>query len=183
MPARHFRKRPWYLCIAWDGSRLTVRCSFTEYVTTLSVWQMALDVRRSRRSHSSAFKTLPVGCSIRLYEREALLLHHLQANCYIITYCCFCLSCWQSYIRIFCTIMTRNAQNKPKMVTACLSICFNLDSDERLSVKFCIWSMCIHLITSIYQPTNTHIISHKTLLNTPTCFDLVRSSSGSFVPC
>jgi len=42
-------------------------------------------------------------------------------------------------------------------------------------------------ITSIYQPTNAHIISHKTLLkhfkNTPTCFDLVRSSSGSFVPC
>ena len=37
--------------------------------------------------------------------------------------------------------------------------------------------------TSIYQRTNAHIISHKTLLNTPTCFDLVRSSSGSFVPC
>jgi len=42
-------------------------------------------------------------------------------------------------------------------------------------------------ITSIYQPTNAHIISHKTLSKhfkiTPTCFDLVRSSSGSFVPC
>jgi len=38
-------------------------------------------------------------------------------------------------------------------------------------------------ITSIYQPTNAHIISHKTLSNTPTCFDLVRSSSGSFIPC
>ena len=25
--------------------------------------------------------------------------------------------------------------------------------------------------TSIYQPTNAHIISHKTLQNTPTCFD------------
>ena len=42
-------------------------------------------------------------------------------------------------------------------------------------------------ITSIYQPTNAHTISHKTLSkhfkNTPTCFDLVRSSSGNFVPC
>ena len=38
-------------------------------------------------------------------------------------------------------------------------------------------------ITSIYQPTNAHIISHKTLQNIPTCFDVVRSSSGSLVPC
>jgi len=38
-------------------------------------------------------------------------------------------------------------------------------------------------ITKVYQLTNAHLISHKTLQNTPTCFDLVRSSPGSLVPC
>lgn len=146
MPAWHFRRRPWYWCIAWDGSWLTVRCSFTEYVTTLSVWQMALIVRQPRRLHSSVFKTLAVGCFNKNVPKRNFASSSLagQLLCH---YLVLFLSVLLTKLHIFCTIMTRNAQNKPRMVTPCLSICFNLDSDERLSVKFCIWS--IHLILGL----------------------------------
>ena len=55
----------------------------------------------------------------------------------------------------------------------------NIEMDINLIVAPCIFCR----ITSTYEPTNAHIISYKTLYNTPTCFDLDRSSSGSFVPC
>jgi hypothetical protein len=72
------------------------------------------------------------------------------------------LSVLPTELHIFCRIIARNAQNKPKMVTSCLSICFIPDSSDRLSVKFSIWSVDLINYLRKFVPGSNYIFNFRT---------------------
>ena len=88
--------------------------------------------------------------------------------------------------RLQCNILMENHWSRVTYITDMHKNACNTNKCNILYKSYC---STVHFcrITSIYQATNAHIISHKTLLEhfktLPTCFDLVTSSSGSFVPC
>ena len=86
------------------------------------------------------FKTLPVGCSIILYQNRYNAPSSLSGQMLplLYHYLVLFLSVLLRKLHTFCRIIT---QSKPIIVTSCLSICFIPNSNERLSVKFSIWSV------------------------------------------
>ena len=135
MPAWHFRRRPsWFvidgaLFIHWvrnysqcltDGVNRQTASAFTQFnLQDASRWMFNKTIPKRNFAPSS------------LAGQMLQLLYH---------YLGLFLSVLLTKLHIFCRIIKRSAQNKPKMVTPCLSICFTADSNERVAVKFSIWS-------------------------------------------
>jgi len=85
--------------------------------------------------------------------------------------------------------MFRSCQIIIRELCSLLKLCYSIQNSIRIC-KLGVVAAC-HVVWECvaeqWLGVNAHTISHKTLLkhfkNTPTCFDLVRASSGSFVPC
>ena len=93
------------------------------------------------------------------------MLQYSQFNSYLQTRCCGSMSCFKNIFKH--SDMFRSCQIIIMEFCSLLKLCYTIHNSIRICNRGVV-AAC-------------HVL--KTLSNTPTCFDLVRSLSWSFVPC